>query len=160
MVAELISALQHNGGLEFLFLADLAATKGSKDLAVIVSQIEDGFAVRGQLLVGTSMRLRPLVQVELVEEDVRLKQFDHGDFPLDKLDQVVLKQMEEAELVLVLDNVVNHEADRLELVLLQSLVDSRLLVRASEEDGLVTAKVALVTLVQKGYDAPGVKSKV
>ena len=61
--------------------------------------------------------LRPLVKIKLVKHHVRFEQLCKRNLPFEQFDKVVLEKVEETKLVLVLHNMLDHQTDRFDLIL-------------------------------------------
>ena len=67
----------------------------------------------------------PLVKVECVEEDLTIQQFSDRDVLLEKKVEILQENETGDEIVLVLDHVVDHDVDRLDLIIFQGAIDRR-----------------------------------
>lgn len=85
---------------------------------VIISQLEHGQIVSSYLVVTVQALPRPLIVIELVLENITLEQFEHRNVFVDHLDERLVEEVGVFVRVLMPDNVVYHQFDGPELVVL------------------------------------------
>ena len=99
-----------------------------EDIPVGLLELENALIVGFEALSVVVVDGWPLLEIKLVNKHVRIQQSCHLDTHFHQLNKVVLEQIRVHIRVLILDDVVDHDCDGSDLVVLDGRVDGRDLV--------------------------------
>lgn len=110
---------------EVLFVHDLFEVLLGKQIPVIVPNVEDGAVVPSDLSAVVIVYAGPVIKLELHIEYITVQKFPQLYALLQDLRQSFQKQEGGREVVLVVDDVLNHQVKRSNLIVLKSHPEGR-----------------------------------
>lgn len=120
-----------------------------ESVAVLVSHVEETLVVWSDALSGITILSWPLIIVKLELKNLGLEQCLHANSLVDELYQVVVEQVGVGVVVLVLNDVVNHEVNCSDLIVLKGLVNGRLAVLVLVEHWEICLEVFFVFVAEQ-----------